>query len=130
MVRTKRLLKIIDDLAKYRIFGDLGWVDLAITIVAGAFMIWLMLDNDYILLTGSLALRCAVGAAPAAQCVQNHITPVPPPPLSVAGGPGIAQRRRLLHPPIGLRGHPARSFPFPSAEPVVRFVFSWAGTLR
>jgi len=44
-------------------------------------MIWLMLDQDYILLTGSLALRCAVGAAPATQCIQHNITPVSPPSL-------------------------------------------------
>jgi len=81
MVKTKRLLHFLDDLARYRIFGDIGWVYLAITIVAGSVMLWLMLDQDYILLTGSLALRCAVGAAPAAECVANHITPVSGPPL-------------------------------------------------
>ena len=81
MVRTRRLLSILDRLAKYRFFGALGWVFLGITIVAAAFMIWLMLDQDYILLTGSLALRCAVGAAPAAQCTASGITPTGPPPL-------------------------------------------------
>ena len=81
MVRTKRLLHFLDDLARYRIFGDIGWVYLVITLVAGAFMIWLMLDQDYILLTGSLALRCAVGAAPATQCVANNIPVNPAPPL-------------------------------------------------
>ncbi|HXQ93167.1 MAG TPA: site-2 protease family protein, partial [Nitrososphaerales archaeon] len=81
MVKTKRLLRILDYLARYRIFGDIGWAYLVITLVAGAFMIWLMLDQDYILLTGSLALRCAVGAAPATQCIQNNITPVSPPSL-------------------------------------------------
>lgn len=79
MVRTKRLLKIIDDLARYRIFGDIGWAYLAITLVAGAFMIWLMLDQDYILLTGSLALRCAVGAAPASVCKASNVTYTAPP---------------------------------------------------
>jgi membrane-associated protease RseP (regulator of RpoE activity) len=81
MVRTKRLLHFLDDLARFRIFGDIGWFYLAVTLVAGAFMIWLMLDQDYILLTGSLALRCAVGAAPATQCVANNIPVTPPPPL-------------------------------------------------
>jgi len=81
MVKTKRLLRILDYLARYRIFGDIGWAYLVITLVAGAFMIWLMLDQDYILLTGSLALRCAVGAAPATQCIQHNITPVSPPSL-------------------------------------------------
>ncbi|HYB03834.1 MAG TPA: site-2 protease family protein [Nitrososphaerales archaeon] len=81
MVRTKRLLYLLDDLARNRIVGGLGWAYLGITLVAAAIMLWLMLDQDYILLTGSLALRCAVGAAPAAQCVANHITPVSGPPL-------------------------------------------------
>jgi len=81
MVRTRRLLHFLDDLARYRIFGDIGWAYLGITLAAGAFMLWLMLDQDYLLLTGSLALRCAVGAAPAAQCVQHNITPVAGPPL-------------------------------------------------
>ena len=48
MVKTKRLLHFLDDLARYRIFGDIGWVYLAITIVAGSVMLWLMLDQDYI----------------------------------------------------------------------------------
>ncbi len=82
MIRTKRLLRFLDDLARYRIFGDIGWAYLAITIAAGSFMLWLMLDQDYILLTGSLALRCAVGAAPAAQCAANHLTSVSPPSLT------------------------------------------------
>jgi membrane-associated protease RseP (regulator of RpoE activity) len=81
MVRTKKLLYLLDDLARYRIFGDLGWAYLGITLVAAAFMIWLMLDQDYILLTGSLALRCAVGAAPAAQCSAHGITSTPSPSL-------------------------------------------------
>ncbi len=68
MIRTRRLLSILDKLAKYRIFGWLGWAFLAITVVSGAFMLWLMLDQDYIVLTGSLALRCAIGAATASQC--------------------------------------------------------------
>ncbi len=82
MVRTKRLLYLLDDLARNRIVGGLGWVYLGITLVAGSIMLWLMLDQDYILLTGSLALRCAVGAAPAAACVAKGITPVSGPPLT------------------------------------------------
>jgi membrane-associated protease RseP (regulator of RpoE activity) len=82
MVKTKRLLRFLDDLARYRIFGDIGWAYLAITIMAGSFMLWLMLDQDYILLTGSLALRCAVGAAPAATCAAKGITSTPPPSLT------------------------------------------------
>jgi len=74
MVRTKKLLNILDYLAKYRIFADFGWAFLGITIVAAAFMIWLMVDQDYILLTGSLALRCAVGAATASQCHTIGVT--------------------------------------------------------
>jgi membrane-associated protease RseP (regulator of RpoE activity) len=81
MIRTRRLLSILDKLAKYRIFSDLGWVFLAITIVAGGFMLWLMLDQTYLLLTGSLALRCAVGAAPAAQCHANNLPSSSPVPL-------------------------------------------------
>lgn len=82
MIKTKRLLHFLDDLAKYRIFGDIGWAYLGITIVAGAFMLWLMLDQDYILLTGSLALRCAVGAAPSAECISHNYNPTPPPSLT------------------------------------------------
>jgi membrane-associated protease RseP (regulator of RpoE activity) len=90
MVRTKRLLHFLDDLARYRIFGDLGWVYLAITLVAGAFMIWLMLDNDYLVLTSSLAVRCAIGAATQAQCHQIGTTQTAPPPLqSLLLLPGI-----------------------------------------
>ena len=68
MVRTRRLLSILDKLAHYRIFSALGWVFIGITIVAAAIMIWLMLNQDYILITGSLAFRCAIGAATADQC--------------------------------------------------------------
>jgi len=81
MIRTKRLLKFLDDLARYRIFGDIGWVYLGIIMIAGGFMLWLMLDQDYILLTGSLALRCAVGAASAAVCSHAGLTSTPPPAL-------------------------------------------------
>lgn len=68
MVRTKKLLNFLDDLAKFRIFSDIGWLYIGITIVAGAFMVWLMLDDVYRVLDSSLALRCALGAAPASQC--------------------------------------------------------------
>jgi membrane-associated protease RseP (regulator of RpoE activity) len=68
MVRTKKLLNFLDDLAKYRIFSDLGWLYIGITIAAGAFMIWLMLDDVYKVLDSSLAFRCAIGAATASQC--------------------------------------------------------------
>jgi membrane-associated protease RseP (regulator of RpoE activity) len=81
MVRTKKLLNILDYFARSRIVTDLGWAFLGITIVAAAFMIWLMLDQDYVLLTGSLALRCAVGAATAAQCHASGLTVTQPPPL-------------------------------------------------
>ncbi|MGI0091616.1 MAG: site-2 protease family protein [Nitrososphaerales archaeon] len=79
MVRTRKLLNILDSLAKFRIFADLGWAFLAITIVAAAFMIYLMLFQDYILLTGDLQLRCAVGAATYAQChaIGVPVTPGP-----------------------------------------------------
>ena len=81
MIRTKRLLKFLDDLARYRIFGDIGWVYLGIILIAGGFMLWLMLDQDYILLTGSLALRCAVGAASAGCMLRAGLTSTPPPAL-------------------------------------------------
>ncbi|MHB8568519.1 MAG: site-2 protease family protein [Nitrososphaerales archaeon] len=81
MIRTRRLLSILDKLAKYRIFGWLGWVFLAITIGSGAFMLWLMLDQDYIVLTSSFALRCAVGAATVAQCQSHGLTQSPGPAL-------------------------------------------------
>ncbi len=73
MVRTKKLLKLLDDLARHRIFSDLGWLYVAITILAGAFMIWLMLDESYIVLSGNLAFRCAIGAASAAACAAANV---------------------------------------------------------
>lgn len=81
LVRTRRLLNLLDSLARYRIFADIGWVFLAITIVAASFMVWLMLFQDYILLTGSIALRCAIGAAPAAECAASHVVSNPLPPI-------------------------------------------------
>lgn len=73
MVRTKRLLKIIDDLARFRVFSDISWLYLVIMVLAGAFMIWIMLDENYILLTSSLALRCLMGAAPVSQCQASNL---------------------------------------------------------
>ena len=81
MIRTRKLLSALDALAKFRIFSDLGWAFLGITLVAGSFMIYLMLDQTYLLLTGSLALRCAVGAAPASQCAASNLPHNPAPPL-------------------------------------------------
>ncbi|MDG6923042.1 MAG: site-2 protease family protein [Nitrososphaerota archaeon] len=81
MVRTKKLLSILDYLARTRLFTDLGWIFLGITIAAAAVMIWLMLDQNYLVLTGSLAFRCAVGAATAAQCQQIGVAVTHPPPL-------------------------------------------------
>ncbi len=81
MIRTKKLLNILDRLAKYRIFADLGWAFLVITLVSGAIMLWLMLYQTYIVLTGSLAFRCAIGAATAAQCHASGNTIVSPPSL-------------------------------------------------
>ena len=73
MVRTKKLLSFLDDLAKYRIFSDLGWVYIAIMIAAGAFMVWLMLDETYLLLNSSLAFRCLIGAAQVALCHASNL---------------------------------------------------------
>lgn len=81
MLRTKKLLNILDYLAKYRIFSPLGWVMLGITLAAGAFMIWLMLDNSYILLTSSLQFRCLIGAAPASACNSSGFPTNPQLPL-------------------------------------------------
>src|SRR5579875_646300 len=75
MVRTKRLLSLLDRFAKFKIFGLLGWAFLGITLVSGAFMVWLMLYQSYIVLNGSLAFRCAIGAATAQQC-SAHGLPV------------------------------------------------------
>ncbi len=74
MVRTKKLLNFLDDLAKYRIFSDIGWLYIGITIAAGAFMVWLMLDDVYRTLDSSLAFRCAIGAAVASQCHAAGVT--------------------------------------------------------
>jgi len=81
MVRTRKLLNILDYLARFRIFGDLGWAFLGITIAAAAVMVWLMVDQDYLIITGSLALRCAIGAATAAQCSAHGFTVTSGPPL-------------------------------------------------
>jgi membrane-associated protease RseP (regulator of RpoE activity) len=103
MVRTKRLLNLFDDLARYRIFSDLGWLYLAITMAAGAFMVWLMLDETYLLLNGSLALRCAIGAAPAARCQANNFIPGSRPGItSYLLLPGINQYIPVLYGIIGI----------------------------
>lgn len=81
MIRTRRLLSILDKLAKYRIFAWMGWAFLGITVASGAFMLWLMLDQDYIVLTSSIPLRCAVGAATAAQCHAFGVVQNTGPPL-------------------------------------------------
>lgn len=81
MVRTKKLLSILDYFARTRLFADLGWVFLGITLAAASIMIWLMLDQNYIVLTGSLSFRCAIGAATAAQCHQIGVSVTSAPPL-------------------------------------------------
>jgi membrane-associated protease RseP (regulator of RpoE activity) len=81
MVRTKKLLYLLDRLAKFRIFSGLGWAMIAITIIAAAFMVWLMVENTYILVTSSLQFRCLVGAAPASQCTASGYSPGQPLPL-------------------------------------------------
>jgi membrane-associated protease RseP (regulator of RpoE activity) len=68
MIRTQRLLYLLDKLGKHGFFRKLGYVMLGITIVAAGFMLWLMVDDIYIIFSSSLAFRCAIGAAPAAQC--------------------------------------------------------------
>jgi membrane-associated protease RseP (regulator of RpoE activity) len=82
MVRTKRLLNFLDQLARYRIFSDLGWVYIAITVAAGAFMIWLMLDETYIVLNSSLQARCLIGAAAPSLCHANNYTVTTQPALT------------------------------------------------
>lgn len=81
MVRTKRLLGILDNLARFSIFSGIGWIFLAITIVAAGVMIYLMVDQDYLVLTGSLAFRCVIGAATPGQCAAIHVAPTPQPSL-------------------------------------------------
>jgi len=103
MVRTKKLLYLLDRLARYRFFSDIGWAFLAITIVAGAFMIWLMLYQNYILLTGSLAFRCAIGAATTSQCHASGYVSNPPPALtSYLLLPGINPVIPVLYGIIGI----------------------------
>jgi membrane-associated protease RseP (regulator of RpoE activity) len=103
MVRTKKLLGFLDNVARYRIFSDIGWLYIAITIVAGAFMIWLMADETYIVLNSSLAFRCAIGAAPVAQChANNFITGSQPPITSYLLLPGINQYIPVAYGIIGI----------------------------
>ncbi len=103
MVRTKKLLHILDKLARYRIFSDIGWFYIAVTIAAGAFMIWLMADETYLVLSSSLALRCAIGAAPVAQCHANNLVAGTRPALtSNLLLPGINQYIPVLYGMIGI----------------------------
>ncbi len=74
MLRTRKLLNILDNLARYKIFARLGWLMIVITIAAAAFMIWLMVDSTYIVLTSDLKFRCAIGAATAAECNAIGVT--------------------------------------------------------
>jgi membrane-associated protease RseP (regulator of RpoE activity) len=102
-LRTKKLLSLLDRLARYRIFKDLGWVMIGITIAAGAFLVWLMVDQTYIILTASLNLRCLIGAAPATVCHAHNYTTTPPPPLtSVLLLPGINPYIPLLYGLVGI----------------------------
>ena len=103
MVRTRRLLDLLDDLARYRIFSDIGWLYIAITIAAGAAMIWLMLDETYLVLSGTLAFRCAIGAAPVAQCHANNVVTVSGPAItSYLLLPGINRYIPVLYGIIGI----------------------------
>ncbi len=74
MLRTKKLLNFLDYLARYKIFAQLGWVMIGITIIAAAFMIWLMADSTYILLPSDVKFRCAIGAATYSQCHAVGVT--------------------------------------------------------
>jgi len=103
LVRTKRLLNFLDKLAKYKIFSDLGWVYLVITFVSGAIMLWLMLYQTWIITTGSLVFRCAVGAATPAQCHASNITYVSgPSPQTYLLLPGINPVIPILYGIIGI----------------------------
>ena len=103
MIRTKKLLRFLDNLARYRIFSDIGWVYIGITIAAGLFMIWLMLDEIYVVLNSSLQFRCAIGAAPAAQChANNFVTGAQPSLTSYLLLPGINQYIPVLYGIIGI----------------------------
>jgi membrane-associated protease RseP (regulator of RpoE activity) len=103
MVRTKKLLNLIDSLARYKIFARLGWLMLAITIAAAAFMIWLMVDSTYLVLASSLAFKCAVGAAPPSVCHQQGLSSNPQPPLqAILLLPGINPYIPILYGLIGI----------------------------
>ena len=103
MVRTRKLLNILDRLAEYRIFSALGWVMLGITIAAAAFMIWLMVDDIYIILNASLQFRCLIGAASAAECAaHNYPNPGPIPLQYNLLLPGLNPYIPLLYGIIGL----------------------------
>lgn len=103
MVRTKKLLHLLDYLAKFSIFKKFGWVMIGITIASAAFLIWLMLDQTYIILTGSLALKCAIGAASAAECHAHNYTVTTGPPLTaLLLLPGINPYIPILYGIIGI----------------------------
>ncbi|MCL4518299.1 MAG: site-2 protease family protein [Thaumarchaeota archaeon] len=103
MIRTRKLLSALDWLARFRIFADIGWAFLGITLAAAGFMLYLMLDQTYILLTGSLALRCAVGAAPPSQCAQNNLPTTSAPPVqSYLLLPGINPYIPVIYGLIGI----------------------------
>ncbi len=103
MVRTKKLLSMLDSLAKYKIFARLGWIMLGITIAAAAFMIWLMVDSTYLVLSSSLAFRCAIGAAPASLCHQENLATTSQPPLqAVLLLPGLNPYIPILYGIIGI----------------------------
>lgn len=103
MVRTKKLLNLLDNLARYRIFSSIGWIYIAITIVAGAIMVWLMIDYTYVIVTSSLAFRCAIGAAPMTQChAQNLTTGSQPALTSLLLIPGLNRYIPVLYGIIGI----------------------------
>jgi membrane-associated protease RseP (regulator of RpoE activity) len=103
MLRTKKLLNLLDDLARYRIVSDIGWIYIAIMIAAGAFMIWLMADETYVVLNGTLAFRCAIGAASASLCHANNIvTGTRPAITSYLLLPGINQYIPVFYGIIGI----------------------------
>ncbi len=81
-MRTKKLLNLIDRLAKFSVFKKMGWVFIGITIASAAFLVWLMLDEIYVVLTASIALKCAIGAASAAVCHAHGVTSTSAPPLT------------------------------------------------
>lgn len=103
MVRTRKLLAVLDDLARYRIFSSIGWLYIAITIIAGAIMVWLMIENTYIIVTSSLPFRCVIGAAPVNQCNAENLTTGSQPALtSFLLIPGLNRYIPVLYGIIGI----------------------------